>query len=145
MEDGNEPKKPKSERIGYGNPPEHTRFKAGHSGNAGGRPKGSLNMATVLQRALREKVIIFENGRPKTISILEAAFRQLTKKAVVGDLKAIQLLTNLARSLEEPTIGAATQSSGLDEADEKVALSILKRYEAANRGDQKNAEEPDGQ
>ena len=56
---------PNPTRVGYCNPPERTRFKLGQSGNPKGRPKGTLNMATVLERALREKVIVNENGTTK--------------------------------------------------------------------------------
>ena len=44
----------RSTKVGYGNPPQHTRFKKGQSGNPRGRPKGTLNLATVLARTLRE-------------------------------------------------------------------------------------------
>src|SRR5713101_5484945 len=96
-----EQEKPKTTRAGYCHPPEHTRFKAGQSGNPRGRPRGALNMATVLERTLREKVIINENGRRRKITKLEAALKQLTNKAAAGDLKALQLLSALARSAEE--------------------------------------------
>ena len=46
-------------KVGYGKPPKQTQFKKGVSGNPSGRPKGSLNMATVLQRTLSEKTAIF--------------------------------------------------------------------------------------
>src|SRR5215469_13927239 len=92
---------PKTTRVGYCNPPRHTRFKKGQSGNPQGRPKGTLNMATVLERTLREKVIITENGRRKTITKLEAAIKQLTNQAASGELKALHLLATLVRSAEE--------------------------------------------
>jgi hypothetical protein len=41
MSDDNE-----EERIAYGRPPVHSRFKPGSSGNAKGRPKKSRNIAT---------------------------------------------------------------------------------------------------
>ena len=47
--------------AGYCNPPEHSRFKKGQSGNVRGRPPGSLNLATVLARTLREKIAIETN------------------------------------------------------------------------------------
>ena len=93
--------------AGYCNPPEHTRFKTGQSGNPRGRPKGTLNMATVLERTLREKVVINENGKRKTITKLEAALKQLTNKAASGELKALQLLAALVRSAEERALQAA--------------------------------------
>jgi hypothetical protein len=124
--------------TGYCNPPEHTRFKKGQSGNPHGRPKGTLNMATVLERTLREKVVINEGGRRKTVTKLEAAVKQLTNKAANGELKALQLLAALVRSAEERGIKAAVPTSALDEVDEKVVLGILNRLEAANRGDRED-------
>ena len=60
------------EKTGYCNPPQHSRFKKGQSGNPKGRPKGRPNLATVLENTLREKVVVQENGRRKTITKFEA-------------------------------------------------------------------------
>src|ERR1700681_3237276 len=87
--------------VGYRKPPAQSRFKPGQSGNPKGRPKGSLNIATVLERTLREKVIINENGQRKIITKLEASIKQLVNKAAAGDLRAIQQLAALARGGEE--------------------------------------------
>lgn len=51
-----------------GTSPQHTRFKKGQSGNPNGRPKGALNLATVLARTLREKVVINEHGQRKVVT-----------------------------------------------------------------------------
>jgi hypothetical protein len=75
--------------VGYGKPPSHSRFQPGASGNPNGRPKGSLNLATVLQNALREKVTINENGKRRKITKLEAAMKQLSNKAATGDMRAL--------------------------------------------------------
>jgi hypothetical protein len=72
--------------VGYGKPSKSTQFQKGSSGNPSGRPKGSLNLATVLDRMLRERVTIDENGRRKKITKMEAAIRQLVNRAVSGDL-----------------------------------------------------------
>ena len=125
--------------------PEHTRFKAGKSGNPRGRPKGTLNMATVLDRTLRERVVINENGRRTTITKLEAAFKQLTNKAASGELKALQLLAALVSSAEERATKAVTPSYTLDEVDEKVFLGILRRLETTSQSGQGDANEPDTQ
>ena len=135
MDEQSKSAKPTITSLGYCNPPKHTRFKKGQSGNPQGRPKGTLNMATVLERTLREKVIINENGKRKTITKLEAALKQLTNKAASGELKALQLLAALVRSAEERGSKAAVPNSALDEVDEKVFLGILKRLEATNKGD----------
>jgi hypothetical protein len=129
--------------VGYRNPPEHTRFRKGQSGNPKGRPKGTLNMATVLERTLREKVVITENGKRKIITKLEAAIKQLTNQVASGELKALHLLAKLVRSAEESAVQGPISESALEENDEKVFLGILKRLEATSKVGQKD--EPDDQ
>ena len=125
--------------IGYCNPPEHTRFKKGQSGNPNGRPKGSFNIATVLGRTLREKLVIKENGRPRTVTKLEAAMKQLIDKATSGEMKAVQLLLSaLVRSAEEREIQDPVANSALGEVDEKVIAGIMKRFETNRKEDQVN-------
>jgi hypothetical protein len=143
MDDDIKLKKPNATKVGYCNPPEHTRFKRGQSGNLRGRPKGTLNMATVLARTLRENIVVNENGRRKTVSKLEAAVRQVTNKATLGDLKALQLLAGLVRLAEERAASTAGPGAEVDEADEIVVLGILKRLETSNKGDKEDAGETD--
>jgi hypothetical protein len=138
MDEESKLEKPKTTNVGYCNPPRHARFKKGQSGNPRGRPKGTLNMATVLERTLREKVVINENGRRKTATKLEAAIKQLTNKAASGELKALQLLAALVRSAEERRSKTDVPDSVLDDIDEKVVLGILNRLEATSKGDQKD-------
>src|SRR5229473_3274321 len=136
MDEQSKSERPKTTKLGYCNPPEQMRFRKGQSGNPQGRPKGSLNMATVLERTLREKVIINENGRRKTITKLEAAIKQLINKAASGELKAFQLLAALVRAAEERAVQAPISKSVLEEVDEKVFLGILKRLEVSGKKDQ---------
>ncbi len=131
----------KAEQVGYGKPPKLTRFKPGQSGNPRGRPRGALNMATVLERTLQEKVIVNESGRERTVTKLEAAVRRLADKAADGELKALQLLAGLVRSAEERTHQVPAPDSALDEVDERVVLGILKRIEATSKEDQGDANE----
>jgi hypothetical protein len=134
MNDEIDAEKAKTARVGYRSPPEQTRFKMGQSGNPNGRPKGSLNMATLLARALREKVVINENGKRKTVTKLEAAIKQVINKAASGDLKAVGLLAGLVRSAEERAISTPNPSPEVDEADDLVIVGILKRLESKTNG-----------
>lgn len=115
-------------QVGYGRPPKRTRFQSGQSGNPKGRPKGRLNLATLLERELCERVIINENGRRKSITKMEAAIKQMVNKAASGDLVALKLLSTLAIAAEEQVMNASgRQVRGMSEYDQKVLQGILKR------------------
>jgi hypothetical protein len=121
--------------VGYGKPPMHTRFKKGESGNPKGRPKGSLNLATVLVRTLREQVVINEGGQRKTVTKLEAAVKQLANKAASGDLGALRQLFMLVDTVEQRSQEAATPMTSLDAADQEVIQGMLKRFEDSFKGE----------
>ena len=50
----------KGYEVGFGKPPEHTRFKLGQSGNPKGRPKGSRNKIPALIEERLKKIILEE-------------------------------------------------------------------------------------
>ncbi len=118
-----------AKQVGYGNPPEATRFKKGQSGNPLGRRKGSLNVATVFAKTLREKVVVNENGRRKTMTKFEAAIKQFVNKAASGDLRALQLLVSLSREAETRERESQPSSLALSESDQKVMEGIIKRFQ----------------
>jgi Family of unknown function (DUF5681) len=128
--------------VGFGKPPRRTQFAKGKSGNPRGRPKGALNVATMLERILGEDVIITQNGRRRTVTKLQAAIIQLTDKATGGDLKAFQLLTSLLRSTEERGSQGVDPNSVSDDLDKKIVSGILSRILAFNKEDSENANEP---
>lgn len=135
MGDEIKPEKSDTSGVGYGNPPEHTRFRKGASGNPKGRPKGALNLATVLWRTLQERVVVNENGVRKTVPKLEAALKQLVNQAASGDLAAIRQLTALA-AFTQPEAGGTRKESVLAENDLKVISGVVKRIQQfATSGD----------
>ncbi len=114
--------------VGYGKPPREHQFKAGKSGNAKGRPAGSLSIATVLARALRERVEVTENGRRRSFTKLEIATKQIVNKAASGDPGSIRFLIDLVRTIEaqfEPKDSPAD----LPEDDRKVLEGFLARMQ----------------
>ncbi len=115
-------------RVGYGTPPESTRFRKGVSGNPKGRPKGSLNLATAFLKALHEKVVVSENGRRKTITKLEAALKQLVNKAASGELRALRQLLELARDAEGRQNLPGIPNAVLNDLDHEVIQGILERF-----------------
>jgi len=124
---------PAKEQVGYGHPPQSTRFQPGRSGNPKGRPKGSLNVRSLLAATLRERVVINENGQRKAVTKLEAALKQLTNKAASGDLRAILQLVGLATEAEEKENMATPQKAVTGEIDQKVMQGILDRFQIADQ------------
>jgi Family of unknown function (DUF5681) len=115
--------------VGYGRPPEATRFRKGTSGNPKGRPRGSLNVATLFIKTLRERVVINENGQRKKVTKLEAALKQLVNKSATGDLRAMRQLVELAREAEAKQNTSGTQSPPIGELDQEVIDGIVRRFE----------------
>jgi hypothetical protein len=81
----------------------------------------------VLQRTLRETIVINENGCRRVISKLEAAIAELVRKATSGDGQAIRYLCQLVVSAEERSVVEPTKQ--LSETDQKVMANILKRFQ----------------
>ena len=121
------------EKTGYATPPQSTRFPKGQSGNPKGRPKGSPSLATILRNTLETKTLIKRKGQRRRVTKLEAAIRHLVDSAAQGDLKALQFLAALLRTVPldtEPDSGPPT----LSDTDQKVMLHILKRFDRSQRG-----------
>jgi hypothetical protein len=112
--------------VGYRKPPRETQFTKGQSGNPRGRPKGSQNVATFLQKAARQRVKVTINGGSRFVTKLEAAVTQLSNQAASGDPRAIRDLLYLYRLYEEPA-EAVRAEAGPQEVDKLVMESIRKR------------------
>ena len=110
--------------IGYGKPPEYSRFQKGQSGNPKGRPKGALNVGTVLNRTLSEKVVVMDQGKRRTITKLEAAFKQLVNKAAQGDARALQQLLSLGSHIG---VEPPRATNALDHDETAVLQQLLQR------------------
>ena len=129
-------KRPPHALVGYKRPPRATQFKPGQSGNPKGRPKGSLNIANVLAKTLREQVAVNEGGRHRKITKLEAAVKQIVNKAAGGDAGAIRFLIGLTQVVEAQ-FDAQEARSELPEDDKKVLAGLLARLQKLPTGDSK--------
>lgn len=118
-------------KIGYGKPPKHKRFKRGKSGNPKGRPKGSRNLKTDLEEELKRQVVIREDGKAKQVSKQRATVMSLFNKAMQGEPRAIRILFDLIRQLDEEN--ATDIEAGTLSQDD---LEILKDYEKLIRQQQ---------
>jgi hypothetical protein len=127
--------------VGYGKPPGHTRFVKGKSGNPNGRPRGSQNLSTILDKVGRERVRVTENGRVRYISKREATILQLVNKAVAGDLNAARVLLSWSMWLTNSEQTAAP-SPVSHERDKLVMENLIERIRQSEDIQQENDAEP---
>lgn len=95
--------------VGYGKPPEETRFKPGQSGNPRGRPRGAKNKKPALNEERLKTIILEEayrtikvNDGPNqvTIPMAQAVVRSLAHNAVKGNTRAQRLFAEMLASTE---------------------------------------------
>src|SRR5665213_2536513 len=115
-----------SNEIGYGNPPKYRQFVKGQSGNPKGRPKGSQNLGTILDKVVRQRVKVTENGRSREMSKAEAILSQLVNRGLRGDIQAIHELRYWTQCLED-SVEKDSSSPVTHENDNAVMESLLKR------------------
>jgi hypothetical protein len=82
--------------MSYGNPPLHTRFKPGKSGNEKGRPKKDKSkFSELIDGVLDSDVEYIEDGQRKTLSRKELAVKQHYQKGMRGSLANIRALLEM--------------------------------------------------
>ena len=117
--------------VGYRKPPANTRFKKGQSGNPKGRPRGSKNMATLLDEKLNARVPISENGKRKTITMRTAISKQTVRKAASGNEKFIKLVFELDGLKGGRDSSPASGGTSLDQDDEQLIEDLVRQLKPA--------------
>ncbi len=127
----------KNGKGGYCDPPEHTRFKKGQSGNSKGRPTGSKNFSTDVKATLQAPVRINSDGRPRTVSTQEAALMRLREKALKGDARALDRMIELAGTYNDEEMAEAAAKLSLTDAEvlEAYQARLLRQAGKARSGD----------
>ena len=118
--------------VGYGKPPWDTRFPKGQSGNPRGRPSGAKNLKTLLSEALNEPVFVTENGGRRKVTKRQAIITQLVNRSATADFRAIKILLDMLREIENQTEPAAPETSAFNEADEEVLDQLRARFSLRN-------------
>ena len=122
------PEKTGDYEVGYGKPPQHTRFAKGQSGNPRGRPRGAKNFTTLLDEALNEPVTVTENGGRRKVSKRQAIVTQLVNRSATADFRAIKLLLDIVRDIERQSEPASPETAEFSEAEERVLEQIRSRF-----------------
>jgi len=115
------------QRVGRGNPPKHTQFKKGMTGNPKGRPKGSKNLATYLMEAAQDQVSATVDGKTRKISKLQATAMQLATKAVGGDQAAMARFLDWIDEFESRAAAVRPTQFPLSASDVEVLRAAHER------------------
>jgi hypothetical protein len=113
--------------IGPGNPPKHTQFQKGTSGNLKGRPKGSKNLSTTFMEAARHPVTVTLNGKERTVTAMHATTLRLAEKAAGGDARATAAFLDWIDEIEKRAAAAKPAAFSLSEADVEVLRAAYER------------------
>lgn len=113
--------------IGYGKPPESSRWQKGQSGNPEGRPKTRADHLKDAAAILSEPVTArTPDGRPVSLAGLEAAYLALCRKGLRGDvpalIKAITIMLEVQPAVEARTDDRRRQREDLIARLEKLGL-----------------------
>jgi Family of unknown function (DUF5681) len=127
--------------VGYRRPPKSTRFRPGLSGNPRGRPKGSLNIQTVLMATLRTKVTINEGGKRRQVTKFEAGCMQQVNKFASGDSRAFALVIDFVLQMQSNQSVNEEVQLPLKVADQKIMARLLERFQAQNKVENTNEKE----
>ncbi|GLS42572.1 DUF5681 domain-containing protein [Methylobacterium brachythecii] len=129
-------KPPGEYEVGYGKPPEHTRFKPGVSGNPKGRTKGTQDFDAMLHAALAKKVRVTENGRSVKMTKYAILLDTNINKACKGDPRSFrEVMHHVGRSNGSGgQAGVANPAAELVFGSEEMAIiaRFFERESAAN-------------
>ena len=79
--------------VGYGRPPEHTKWKKGQCGNPKRIRKRCIKpVATMVDEFLAREINVIENGISQRRSAFEIIFLQLWNKAMTGNTRALKAM-----------------------------------------------------
>jgi Family of unknown function (DUF5681) len=133
-----------SYEVGYGKPPKNTQFRKGISGNPRGRPKRAPDFDIELLRESRSFININDNGQRRRISKLQGIVKQLTNKAMTGNIPAARIYFDLYQeALERVALVAGSEPNNPGKYDDVKTLTTEELMRIAAGGLEK-AEQEDG-
>jgi hypothetical protein len=121
-------------KVGYGKPPEHTRFPPGHSGNPAGGKKGQPTPNEIFMKEAAHLVKVKRGDTVETITKQEAIVRRLLQLAMEGDIAAARLVfVGLTQNTPDPSNEPAedeTANLALGATpDDETVRRMLARFE----------------
>lgn len=87
--------------VGYGKPPLHTRFRPGHSGNPRGRPAKPRATGEMLERILKQNVMVREGEVAARVNKQQALLMSLLSQAIKGNTRAAALILRIMEAQDQ--------------------------------------------
>lgn len=112
---------PRDYQIGYKKPPVATRFKKGNRANPRGRPRGSKNLATLLERALDAAADADASETHGRLTKRDLVVARLVERSAGADLAATKLLFELLRKVDPRMVTTPADPAGFVPADDPIA------------------------
>ena len=89
------------ERVGYGNPPKHTRWRPGYCPNPAGRPRKAKGRRPILERIANELVEVKVGGSVQRMARAEIVLMAVRNAMANGNPVAQQLCDKLLNEVRE--------------------------------------------
>lgn len=126
------------DKVGYCNPPKHSRFRKGQSGNPKGRPRGSSSLIAIAAEELERKVQTSNGPRGEKMKTAQAIIRAHIIKAIKGDVRSAEFIIRLLGQNDNDSAESPNSSPPLPDDDQKILddyLARQQRLKAGTRGD----------
>lgn len=112
--------------VGYGKPPQHSRWQKGQSGNPSGRPKGARGLKTDLNAELVSHMEIQINGKRISGTKQRLMLKTLSARAAAGDVRAIKTMIDLVMQVFGPD-DRGNDAKRLSIQDQQILDELLGR------------------
>jgi hypothetical protein len=82
------------DRVGYGKPPKHTRFRPGQSGNPRGRSRAVdfRDWENPIQKYMLEPITVTIKGKKEKVPVVDALIKTAIRRALEGCTKHLKVL-----------------------------------------------------
>ncbi len=82
----------KLKKVGYKNPPDHSKWKKGQSGNPSGKKTKSESLYQIMKRLADQEVVVQKNGIQMSMTQFEAMLTAILSKAMKGDIACAKFI-----------------------------------------------------
>ena len=88
-------------KVGYGKPPERTRFRKGQSGNPSGKRKGTRSLRKELEKFFGTPIPVTDSGKRKQLLPEVILMKKLFGLAAAGDVQAMRVFFSIRKQFSE--------------------------------------------